>query len=91
MNAYLVIAESDVNLLNVGSTDTVQTWNVSDHLETPEDVDMPEALGIGQNSEQKRHDIVLGTNRVRVQFETLQGIDDLKHGMERRVEFSKTF
>ena len=68
MNAYLVVAEPDIDLLNVGSNDAIQTGNVSDHLEAPEDVDVPEALGIGQNSEQKRHDIVFGTNRVRVQL-----------------------
>ena len=80
---YLIVAEPDIDLLNVGSTDDIQTGNVSDHLETPEYVDVPEALDIGQNSEQKRHDIVLGANRVRVQLETLQGIDDLQCGTQR--------
>ena len=46
MNGYLVVAEPNIYLLNVGSTDARQTGNVSDHLETPEDVYMPKALGI---------------------------------------------
>ena len=80
-SANLVVAEPDVDLLNVGGSDAGQARNVADHLESPEHVDVAEALGVGQHREQERHDLVLGADRVRVQLEALQGVDDLQDNM----------